>query len=280
LQRREQELERLRTAHEAKVQEYDLRLKAAMESSSAGEHPIHAVPTHLHDQLSESRMRLAQTKSAYSQLLEEYTSLHESRGSSDGAYPAHHHSGEPVFVNQEGSVRSYSPAGSRRAYYTDRGMDQFEMFAPHMEYGRTASPVSSLNQSYPPARPLRPETYQQRVQNAHPMARAQGINYSEHALHPSAAHGAARSLLTSDQSSPPASSLGQEGNRSVFSFNSNSDVSGEPGQESSKKPKPEVRMYGRGGAQNNNTNNKKKDKADKSEKPVKSNGIRGLRGLM
>jgi hypothetical protein len=243
LQRREQELERLRTAHEAKVQEYDLRLKAAMESSSAGEHPIHAVPTHLHDQLSESRMRLAQTKSAYSQLLEEYTSLRESRGGADGAYPLPGYSGESAYVNQEGSVTSYSPAGSRRAYYTDRGMDQFEMFAPHMEFGRTASPVSSLNQSYPPARPLRPEAYQQRVQNAHPMSRAQGINYSEHALHPSAAHGAARSVLASDQGSPSASSLGQEGNRSVFSFNS--DVSGEPIQEGGK-PKPEVRMYGRG----------------------------------
>jgi hypothetical protein len=242
LQRREQELERLRTAHEAKMQEYDLRLKAAMENSSAAEHPIHATPAHLHDQLSESRMRLAQTKAAYSQLVEEYTSLRESRGSADGAYPLPGHSGEPVYVNQEGSVRSYSP-GQRRAYYTDRGMDQFELFAPHMDFGRTASPVSSLNQSYPPARPLRPEAYQQRAQNAHPMSRTQGINYNEHALHPSTAHGAARSVLASDQSSPPPSSLGQEGNRSVFSFSS--DVSGDPGQEGGK-PKPEVRVYGRG----------------------------------
>jgi hypothetical protein len=243
LQRREQELERLKTAHEAKVQEYDLRLKDAMESSSA-EHPIHAVPGHLHDQLSESRMRLAQTKAAYSQLLEEYTSLRENRGSTDGAYPLPGHPGESVHMNQEGSVRGYSPAGSRHAYYTDRGVDQFELFAPHMEFGRTASPVSSLNQSYPPARPLRLEAYQQRVQNSHPMSRTQGINYSEHALHPSAAHGAARSTMASDQSSPPPSSLGQEGNRSVFSFSS--DVSGDTGHEGGGKPKPEVRVYGRG----------------------------------
>lgn len=192
LQRREQELERLKTAHDAKMREYDLRLKEAMESV-------------------------------------------------DGAYPLPGPSGE--YINQEGSVRSYSPAGSRRAYYTDRGMDQPEFFAPHMEFGRTASPVSSLNQSYPPARPLRIDAYQQRVQNAHPMSRAQGINYGEHAHHPSAAHGASRSFLPSEQSSPPSSSVGHEGSRSVFSFSS--DVSGEPGHEGGK-PKPEVRTFGRG----------------------------------
>ncbi|KAI4720842.1 hypothetical protein E4T48_02984 [Aureobasidium sp. EXF-10727] len=268
LQRREQELERLKTAHEAKMQEYDLRLKEVTQSSSAAEQPINAIPVHLHDQLSESRLRLAQIKGAYSQLLEEYTDLRESKGSADAAYPLPNPSGKPGYMNQEGSVRSYSPA-----YYTDRGVDQFELFAPHMDFGRTASPVSSLNQSYPPQRPLRPEAYSQRVHNSHPMSRAQGIHYGEHALHPSAAHGAARSTFGSDQSSPPPSSLGIEGNRSVFSLNS--DVSEEPGKEGGK-PKPEVRMYGRGGAQNN----RKKDKADKSEKPVKSNGIRGLRGLM
>ncbi|KAG9976180.1 hypothetical protein KCU98_g10884, partial [Aureobasidium melanogenum] len=273
LQRREQELERLRTAHDAKVQELELRLKEAMESSSSAEQPIHAIPVHLHDQLSESRLRLAQTKAAYSQLLEEYTNLRESRGSADGAHSLPIHPDETGYMTQEGNVWSHSLAGSRRAYYTDRGVDQFELFAPHMDFGRTASPVSSLNQSYPPARPLRPEAYQQRIQNSHPMSRAQSNHHGEHALHPSVAHGAARSTFGSDQSSPPPSSLGQEPNRSVFSFNS--DLSEEPVKEGGK-PKPEARMYGRGGAQNN----KKKDKVDKSEKPVKSNGIRGLRGLM
>ncbi|CAD0108730.1 unnamed protein product [Aureobasidium uvarum] len=233
LQRREQELERLKTAYEAKMQEYDLRLKEVTESSSAAGQPIHAIPVHLHDQLSESRLRLAQSKAAYSQLLEEYTDLRESKGSADAAYPLPSHSGKFGYMNQEGSVRSYAPA-----YYTDRG-NQFDLFAPHMEFGRTASPVSSLNQSYPPQRPLRPEAYSQRIRNAHPMSRAQSIHYSEHALHP----GAARSMFGSDQSSPPPSSLSQEGNRSVFSFNS--EVSEEPGKESGK-PKPEVRMYGRG----------------------------------
>ncbi|KAG9817532.1 hypothetical protein KCU77_g17690, partial [Aureobasidium melanogenum] len=104
------------------------------------------------------------------------------------------------------------------------------------------------------------------------MSRAQSNRHGEHALHPSAAHGAGPTF-GSDQSSPPPSSLEQEPNRSVFSFNS--DLSEEPAKEVGKL-KPEARMYGRGGAQNN----KKKDKVDKSEKPVKSNGIRGLRGLM
>ncbi|KAH0372116.1 hypothetical protein KCU65_g1242, partial [Aureobasidium melanogenum] len=273
LQRREQELERLRTAHDAKVQELDLRLKEAMENSSSAEQSIHAIPVHLHDQLSESRLRLAQTKAAYSQLLDEYTNLRESRGSADGAHSLPVHPDDASYMTQEGSVGGYGPAGSRRAYYTDRSVDQFELFAPHMDFGRTVSPVSSLNQSYPPARPLRPEAYQQRIQNSHPMSRAQGNHHGEHALHPSAAHGAARSTFGSDQSSPPPSSVGHEANRSVFSFTS--DASEEPSKEGGK-PKPEVRVYGRGGAQNN----KKKDKADKSEKPIKSNGIRGLRGLM
>ncbi|KAG2162809.1 hypothetical protein VTO58DRAFT_105683 [Aureobasidium pullulans] len=273
LQRREQELERLKTAHEAKMQEYDLRLKDASEGLTAAEQPNLAVTAHLHEQLSESRIRLAQTKAAYSQLLEEFTNLRESRGAADGGYPIPSRSVDPGYMNQEGSVRNYSPAGSRRAFYTDRGAENFELFAPHMEFGRTASPVSSLNQSYPPARPLRPEAYSQRGINSNPMSRTQGAYYDEHALHPAAAYGAARSTFGSDHSSPPPSSLGQEGNRSVFSFNS--EASADPSKEGSRS-KPEIRMYGRGGAQNN----KKKDKIEKSEKPVKSNGIRGLRGLM
>ncbi|KAI5276455.1 hypothetical protein E4T47_00719 [Aureobasidium subglaciale] len=243
LQRREQELERLRTAHEAKTQEYDLRLEEAMESAPAPERSNHAVTSQLYDQLSEGRIRLAQTKAAYVQLLEEFTNLRESRSVADGGYPIPGCSGEVGHLNQEGSVRSHSPAGSRRAYYTDRGTDQFELFAPHMDFGRIASPVSSLNQSYPPARPLRPEAYQQRINSSNPMSRAHGMYHDDHALHPSTAYGAARSAIGSDQSSSPPSFVGQESNRSVFSFDS--EISADHGKEGGK-AKPEARMYGRG----------------------------------
>lgn len=243
LQRREQELKQLKQAHEAKMQEFDMRLKEAMDGSADAEQQnVQVVTAHLHDQLSEARIRLAQVKTAYNQLLAEFTNQNEVKGlSDDGSYPIPTRSREGTrghdFMNQEGSVRSYSPANSHLAYYTDRGLDQTELFAPHMDFGRTVSPVSSLNQSYPPARPLRPEAYQQRINNANSMSRAQNAYFDEHGLHPSVAYGAARSTLGSDHSSlpPPAS---------VMSFDSDDTTSAS--RKEAGKPKSEVRVYGRG----------------------------------
>jgi len=149
----------------------------------------------------------------------------------------------PEYLSQEGSVRSYSPASSRQAYYTDRGMEQSELYAPHMGYGRVASPVSSLNQSYPPARPLRPEVYQQRAMNANPMSRTQGTYYNEHALHPSATYGAAPSNFGSEYA-PSITPLVREGSKSAFSFTS--DDQGSMQDKDKIKPKSEERVYGRG----------------------------------
>lgn len=247
LQRREQELEQLKHAHEAKIQEFDMRLKEAMDLPST-EQPVPVSVAHLHDQLSDLRVKHAQARAAYSQLLEEFKGYREVPHASDATsdYPVRPRSREASrqadFMNQEASSRSYSPAGSRLAYYTDRGMDQFEMFAPHMDFGRTYSPVSSLNQSYPPARPLRPEAYHQKIVNSNPMSRSAGTYFPEHALHPATAHGAARSNFGSEQSSPPPSMI-RDDSRSAFSLQSEdaADVS-----KDKSKSKPEFRVYGRG----------------------------------
>jgi hypothetical protein len=249
LQSREQELERLKTAHDAKLQEYDMRLKEALEHSPERDQNLYATTTQLYDQLSEGRVRLAQTKAAYIRLWEEFTTLREYKGMSDtiDGHPIPRRPSESSYVNQAGSVRGYSPTSTRRAFYTDRGADQAELFAPHMDFGRSISAMSSFNQSYPPARPLRPEAYQQRIMASNPMSRAPEGYYREHALHPSIAYGAAESIIGSDQNSPPRSSIGREGNRSVFSVNSH-DASSGPNKDGSKL-KPDVRMYGRGKSQ-------------------------------
>lgn len=245
LKHRDTKLELSRKSFEAKVAELEARLKyAESKATASSESSLPGVTAELQAMLADARLKLAHTKEKYAQLLDEYTDLKIKYDESVSGFSGNLDGGhaEPIFPHESQRMfqqhmvhdhQNYSPNQPvRQAYYTaDQGFERMQN--------------PSTGSSYPPARPMRPDVYQQQQQmfNATPMSRSEGASISSGSFQHPAARGAARSNYSSDYDLGPPEMV-RESSKSAFSFNSD-DRRSSKGEEKIK-PKSDMRVYGRG----------------------------------
>lgn len=284
LKHRNQELDQSKRNYRVQLIELETRLEVAeMSSDSLGSTQHDRTPgivQQLQSMLTKTRLELAETKTIYAELLEYYTEL-EARSSETSIgignverspiMPMHireANSGSG-YRSQDGSLGRYNVVSSQTPYYLEHAYDQVDKYGPQRGYPQVSHTVSG----YPPVRPIRPDAYPQRLMNYSPSPRTESRAMSDTS---SQAWTASHSIIGSDYGGLEAPGMVREGSKSAFSMNSeddrNSIASG-----SKVKVDSEVRVYGRGGAQN--IKMKTNEKGEKLEKPTKASVLRGLKGL-
>ncbi|GAB7356646.1 hypothetical protein MBLNU459_g7365t1 [Dothideomycetes sp. NU459] len=278
LKHRDTELELSRKAFEAKTAELEARLENAESNAATVPEPsLPDVTAELQTMLADARLKLSHTKKAYAQLLNEYTDLKiryqeiisgfgesPEGGVSDPMYPRKSHR---MFqhVISDGSVQNYNPAPPRQGYYIS---PNYERFGSHN---------TGTGSSYPPTRPIHANAYpHQQGFGSVPMSRSEGASLGSGSFQHPAAWATGRLNVAGSEYDLAGAEMVHESSRSAFSANSDDRVSSKG--EDKINPKSEIRVYGRGGAQN--VKMKNKDKEDgKPKSPKANNGILGSMGF-
>ncbi|KAH7398250.1 Hamartin protein-domain-containing protein [Pyrenochaeta sp. MPI-SDFR-AT-0127] len=284
LNSREQERERSIKAYERRILELETRLQMAERNlGKPGQLPS-SVQQMLDSALAASNAKLQSLKKTHYRLLEQHTELqmkyHDLEGeqhASLGHLYSQEKSGHLDFgqtrVSRSSSVRQGNNYNSRYLPPLSTEIGSSEDRDHHPEY-RSPDLVSSPTSSASPARPARIDQLQaQRPQRSQTtplpypgFGGGYGPNFS-------AAYDA--SLNNEYQAQKSGSAL-QSSSKSSFSV----DTDGSTGKEKKEKveAKSEVRVFGRGGAQN--IGKKVKDKDQKKPGSSKTGGFRGLKGIM
>ncbi|KAI4709687.1 hypothetical protein J4E89_005703 [Alternaria sp. Ai002NY15] len=280
LNSREQERERSIKAYERRIMELESRLQSSDRSTGKPGQLPSSVQQMLDSALAASNAKMQQLKKTHYRLLEQYTELqmkyHELEGEREAEmgqlYPRDK-SGHIDFgtsrVSRNSSIRQATNYSSR--YLTPLSTTEATP-SEEQEYYEYRSPdsVHSPGSAASPPRPARLESLQQgkpqRSQTAPSPYPGFGGGYGPNF---SAAYDA--SLHNQFQAPKPQSS-GQS------SFSADTDGSSSKERKDKVDPKSEVRIYGRGGAQN--IGKKVKEKEQKKPSSSKTGGFRGLKGIM
>ena len=239
LNQRNQEYDRSNRALQAEISDLEMRLELATDQISAPlrhGHPDFAAD--LQANLTFTRTKLVQVKTAYSQLLNEYTDLKVkyqelvTNLNSAGHSPVRARTREQAFVtdyrHHDGSFRGTSPGNPRSPYRQEPRVDRY---APR--------------DLYTPTRPVRPDAFQQRLMFDSPMSRGDVASFGDGSSYSgSAAWDVPYSTHGSVGHGPTPPDTAREYSRSAFSFNSEDTRSST--RSGKIKAKSEVRVYGRG----------------------------------
>ncbi|OCK77389.1 hypothetical protein K432DRAFT_395632 [Lepidopterella palustris CBS 459.81] len=292
LNSRDVERDRMRKAYERKIADLETRMQSSTPNAQPGKLPS-SMQQMLDSAMAASQAKLQQMKKTHYRLLEQYTELemryHElegeqkaERGRFNGRGNPNMH--EPNYMadelpsppsfrrqnsnninnnnNNNGGGGGFGGYSSRlpRSLVTDSHED-------YDYYGEYNSPISNNSPPYP-ARPVRLESLHQQKPFKEPINQTHDL---------SAAY---ESSLNASFKAPNAPETVISSGKSGYSVETNSSK----GEKKDKiAPKSEVRVYGRGGAQNIGKKAKAKSEAkekEKQEKASKSSGFRGLKGIM
>ncbi|CAN9243085.1 unnamed protein product [Alternaria alternata] len=281
LNSREQDRERSIKAYERRIMELESRLQTSDRSTGIPGQLPSSVQQMLDSTLAASNAKMQQLKKTHYRLLEQYTELqmkyHDLEGEREAEmgqlYPrdkAGHIDFGTSRMSRNSSVRTANNYSSR--YLTPLSTTEVPP-NEEQEYYEYRSPesVHSPGAGPSPLRPARLESLQhgkpQRSQTAPSPYPGFGGNYGPDF---SAAYDA--SLHNQFQAPQPPQSSGQS------SFSADTDGSSNKDRKEKVEPKSEVRIYGRGGAQN--IGKKVKEKEQKKPSSSKTGGFRGLKGIM
>ncbi|KAF2201239.1 hypothetical protein GQ43DRAFT_416177 [Delitschia confertaspora ATCC 74209] len=258
-------------AYERKMMDLEGRLQAAERAATKPGQLPPSVQQMLDSALAANNAKMQQLKATHYRLLEKYTEMEIRAHELDAQLQAEQGrrtiqdrwNSEPGDdpMNRQYSIRSSSNAAPRDASQTSEEYDY---------YSEYHSPASAGSPSQPfPGRPVRLQslpTQSQSLREQQAIANHMNLFPNEY-QNPLDDH--FRGLNTTE---PVASSA-----KSSFSVDSGG--SGSKGDRDKVAPKSEVRIYGRGGAQN--IGKKVKDKEDKEKKKQnRSGGFRGLKGIV
>ncbi|KAK5000343.1 hypothetical protein LTR66_000761 [Elasticomyces elasticus] len=272
-QSQDQERERSKRAFSNKIAELESRIQ-----------PVNGhIPPHVQAQIDSTiqlaRARYDSLKKTYTRLLHKYTELEmelqELKGEQAAARglrvtPSFDHEDDrssSMFASHNslgvGSANQTASPFQRHQGLLDINMDKND----YLDIDSHSPPSSAFggpSQSFPSQRPHRYEAFQARPPPSSP-SKSEGS-----AIDPN--------MLQSWNATPPltSSEIVQDSSRSAFSVESGSHKSDR--SKSKIQPKSEVRVYGRGGAQNIKMKTKDEEKA--AAKPQKSGVLRGLKGIM
>jgi hypothetical protein len=276
LNSREMERERAIKAYERKFMELESRLQAAEKNTGKPGQLPSSVQQMLDSALAANNAKLQQMKKTHYRLLEQYTELemkyHDLEGErqADMGRFADEKSGyrdyEKEPMSRNFSMRSSNTYGTKYLppISSEQTLDDYDY------YGEYTSPVSlpSPTANASPVRPVRNESLPMRKGTREPTTVGLGQDFS-------AAYDA---TLNAHFQAPNAPDTVVSSGKSTFSLDTNSSKGDKKDKVT---PKSEVRMYGRGGAQNIGKKVKEKEqKEQKKATQAKTGGFRGLKGIM
>ncbi|KAF2258513.1 hypothetical protein CC78DRAFT_114438 [Lojkania enalia] len=271
LNSRERERERSIKAYERRISELESRLQSADKNPGKPGQLPSSVQQMLDSALAANNAKLQQMKKTHYRLLEQYTELemkyHDLEGERQAALgrgekPSYHElEKEPLSRNF--SIRKNDDSYSSKylpPLSSDHPPEEYDYYT---EYNSPVSMTNSPSTIVP--RPVRLESLPQQRQFKEPASAEYGPDFS-------AAYDAS---LNAHFQSPSQPETLHSSNKSAYSFDTNSSK----GEKKDKvNTKSEVRVYGRGGAQN--IGKKIKDKEQKKLGQTKTGGFRGLKGIM
>ncbi|ORY16743.1 Hamartin protein-domain-containing protein [Clohesyomyces aquaticus] len=275
LNSREVERERAIKSYERRIQELESRLQAAEKNSGRpGQLPA-SVQQMLDSAMAANNAKLQQLKKTHYRLLEQYTELEMKYHELEGERRAEmgrlqekpsYQDLEKQSLNRNFSLRQANANAYGSKYLppitAEPQLEEYDYYNDYQSPISTTSPSSNY-----PARPVRLESLPSQKS-----ARDQA-NFS-HGQDLSAAY--ETSLNAQFQAQNAADVVASSG-KSTYSVSTNSSGGGDKPKVT---PKSEVRMYGRGGAQNIGKKVKEKEAKQQKEKSNKTGGFRGLKGIM
>lgn len=281
LNSRDADRERARKAYERKISEFENRLQSTQKNSQPGQLSS-SMQQMVDSALAASQAKLQQMKKTHYRLLDQYTELQMRVHELDGELQAERgqnkgrgHTHDLNRTADEPSIQAFSRQNSNTSSSVGGYASRFprpqvntNMQEEDDYYSEYHSPLSNNSppaQSYP-ARPVRLESLNPRKAYGEPTSPTHDL---------SAVY---ESSLTASFQAPNAPETVVSSGKSAFSV----ETSSSKGEKKEKiVPKSEVRVYGRGGAQNIGKKSKDKaEKAEKKDKASKSGGFRGLKGIM
>ncbi|KAF1839354.1 hypothetical protein BDW02DRAFT_148800 [Decorospora gaudefroyi] len=280
LNSREQERERSIKAYERRILELETRLQTVDRNSGKPGQLPSSVQQMLDSALAASNAKLQQLKKTHYKLLEQYTELQMKYHDLEGEQQAQlgqlyrrdqsgHIDFETSRISRNSSIRHGNNYNSRYLPPLSTEVAPSEERDYHYDY-RSPESTNDPSSAVSPGRSARQESLQHaRPQRSHTTPSPYPGFGGAHGPDFSAAYDA--SLNNQFQSQKPQSSA-----KSSFSV----DTDGSSGKEKKDKveAKSEVRVYGRGGAQN--VGKKVKEKDQKKSSSSKTGGFRGLKGIM
>jgi hypothetical protein len=284
LNSRESERERSIKSYERRINELEHRLQTAERSQGKNGQLPASVQQMLDSAVAANNAKLQQLKKIHQRLLEQHTELEMKYYELEGERQAEQ--GRPRAEEKytyrspekEGIARSYS---FRKPSYDTKYESQYlppistEQSNDDYHYGEYHSPQSAHS---PPSltsatRPVRLESLHSKRSGAGSMPFGQSFSANYDA-----------SLDAHFQAANAPDTVVSSG-KSAYSVDTNSSRGGGGGEKKEKvAPKSEVRIYGRGGAQNIGKKlkdeDKKREKEQKKQVQQKTGGFRGLKGIM
>ncbi|PSN62206.1 hypothetical protein BS50DRAFT_140421 [Corynespora cassiicola Philippines] len=278
LNSREMERERSIKAYERRIMELESRLQTTEKNPGKPGQLPSSVQQMLDSALAANNAKLQQVKKTHYRLLEQYTELQikyndlEAERQADlGRFHAQekagYHDSEKEGLARNFSMRQNDAYGSKflPPITSDLPPSEFEYYQDYQSPTSMTSPTSTVS----PARPVRLESLPQQQRPQQPLREPITVGYGQDF---SAAYDASLNAHFQASSAGDVNSSG----KSTFSVDTNSSK-GDP--KSKVQPKSEVRVYGRGGAQN--IGKKVKESKEQKKPPqAKTGGFRGLKGIM
>ncbi|KAJ4353021.1 hypothetical protein N0V95_003739 [Ascochyta clinopodiicola] len=281
LSSREAERERSVTAYERRIMTLEQRLQAMERTAGPPGQLSSSVQQMLDSALAASHAKLQSLKKAHQNLATQHTDLQmkyqdleAEHQAALGRFNIHekigHHEYAQSQLSRKSSLREANSYGSQHLPQLSTQTpinEEREYFSEYHSPNSVSSPNSTISSAAqrPPRLDSMPSHGSQRSQRSPPgpsMYPAFGG-----ALHPD---------LYEPQALARSNAAAQSSGKSTFSVDT--DGSGSRAEKDKVEAKSEVRVYGRGGAQN--IGKKVKDKEQKKSSSSKTGGFRGLRGIM
>nr|OQO28229.1 hypothetical protein B0A51_07292 [Rachicladosporium sp. CCFEE 5018] len=284
LTRRVTEFDRMKRAYTDRIAELDARADQAEPSQRANLRGSPDTQYLMQQAITDSQAKLAQLKKAHSRLLEKHTDLEleyqsvrsqldalKGNGKArtflrDSDSPANPY--DYAFTSHDGRPSSGSMSGSGGLPAVDSAYDNYSEYQGHQS---TSDPTSKRYQA-PFRAGVIPSPSEATLSSAAGLTWRPVVSRAESMASRASSN---RPPVTFNQTAP-LSDVDEKGKPSAFSDGS-STMSGD--KKGKITPSSEVRVYGRGGAQNIKLKSKEK-KEDKPEEKKGKGGFRGLRGIM
>ncbi|KAF2473914.1 uncharacterized protein BDR25DRAFT_323589 [Lindgomyces ingoldianus] len=275
LSSREQERERSIKAYERRIRELESRLQVAEKNAGRPGQLSPSVQQMLDSAMAANNAKLQQMKKTHYRLLEQYTELemkyHDLEGDQQAGF--RHLQDKPSYqdLEKESLNRNFSirQGNVNVAPYNSKYLPpitsehQLEEYDYYNEYHSPVSSNSPSTANYP-ARPVRLESLAAQKSPKEPGTPQHGQDFSA----------AYESSLNAQFQAPNATETVLSSSKSAFSVSTSSSKGDEKKKVSSKS---EVRVYGRGGAQN--IGKKVKEPKEEKQKQTKTGGFR-LKGII
>ncbi|KAF1994788.1 hypothetical protein P154DRAFT_364977 [Amniculicola lignicola CBS 123094] len=285
LNSRENERDRAIKSYERRIIELESRLQTAEKNPSKPGQLPSSVQQMLDSALAANNAKLQTLKKTHYRLLESYTQLemkyHEVEGERQaeaGRYRSqeklHYPEPEKSSLGRNFSVRiKEKEMGGHNSSYLPPLTAEPIVSEEYDWYPEYTSPTSVTNTPSPTAyaptgRPVRAESMTAHKSSNEPQRVGYGQDFS-------AAYDAS---LNAQFHTANASNTVYSSGKSAYSVDTNSS-NGDKKDKATPKPKPDVRIYGRGGAQNISKKAKDKEQQKKTTSS-KTGGFRGLKGIM